>query len=405
MIPPSAVRRGLPVAATIACLFVMPATAQVVLPPGMGQVAGGQTVPTAAYDLALQALAEGNYSGGLEIAGREYQGGVKVGAQRWIDSIASAAVVGECRYELGGYREAIAAYEEALLLAANHPDWLVAVQWPPQPLQPRAGRRVATWGRSQRGTRPALLPETISIRRGGADPQEVLQRGGVLAAPADYPIRPQEIFRSLEIAIYRHAEILGELARESPAIDTVTKTLARRSAPPNHYSQSWIDVTLGTAYWVQGKPDLALPLLNRGLLVGEGLDHPLTAWGLIVLGRIALDSDQAAAAAKLFEEATYAAADHGDARALEEAFRFAFTAHMAAGTRGVPPAIREGCDWARTNLPVLRLNRLAMQAECLAAAGEVRQATAAMKATGQSASSARLTTRRRVSRSSAIAKA
>ena len=56
MIPPSAVRRGLPVAATIACLFVMPATAQVVLPPGMGQVAGGQTVPTAAYDLALQGL-------------------------------------------------------------------------------------------------------------------------------------------------------------------------------------------------------------------------------------------------------------------------------------------------------------------------------------------------------------
>jgi tetratricopeptide (TPR) repeat protein len=379
MTPPSAVHRGLPFAAALACLFAVAAPAQVVLPPGMGQMAGGQTVPTPAYDLALQALSEGNYSGGLEIAAREYQGGVKVGAQRWIDSIASAAVVGECRYELGGYREAIAAYEEALLLAANHADWLVSVQWPPQPLQPRPGRRVATWGRSQRNTRPALLPETISIRRGGADPQEVLQRGGVLAAPADYPIRPQEIFRALEIAIYRHAEILGELGRESPALDTVLKSLARRSAPPNHYSQSWIDVALGTAYWVQGKPDLALPLLNRGLIIGEGLDHPLTAWGLIVLGRIALDSDQAAAAAKLFEEATYAAADHGDARALEEAFRFAFTAHMMAGTRGVPPSIREGCDWARANLPVLRVNLLAMQAECLAAAGEVRPATAALK--------------------------
>ena len=379
MTPPSAVRCGLPVAAVVACLLTVAARAQVVLPPGLGQIPDSQIVPTAAYDLALQALADGNYSGGLEIAGREYQGGVRVGAQRWIDSIASAAVVGECRYELGGYREAIAAYEEALLLAAGHPDWLVSVQWPPQPLQPRAGRPVATWGRSQRGARPAQLPETIAIRRGGADPQEVLKRGGVLVAPADYPIRPQEIFRSLEIAIYRHAEILGELARESPAIDAVAKALGRRGAPPNHYSQAWIDVTLGTAYWVQGKSDLALPLLNRGLLIGEGLDHPLTAWGLIVLGRIALASDQAAAAAKLFEEATYAAADHGDARALEEAFRFAFTAHMLAGTRGVPPAIRAGCDWAQANLPMLGVNLLAMQAECLTAAGEVRQALATLK--------------------------
>jgi tetratricopeptide (TPR) repeat protein len=362
-----------------ACLLAAAAHGQVVLPPGLGQVAGGQTVPTPAYDLALQALAEGNFSGGLEIAGREYQGGVKIGGQRWIDSIASAAAVGECRYELGGYREAIAAYEEGLLLATTHPDWLVAVQWPQQPLQPRAGRRVATWGRSQRGTRPAGLPETVSIRRGGADPQEVLQRGGVLAAPVDYPIRPHEIFRSLEIAIYRHAELLGELARQSPALDAATRALARRAAPPAHYSQSWIDVALGTAYWVQGKPDLALPLLNRGLVVGEGLDHPLTAWGLIVLGRIALDSDQAAAAAKLFEEATYAAADHGDARALEEAFRFAFTAHMVAGTRGVPPSIRGGCEWARGGLPVLHANLLAMQAECLAAAGDPRAAKAAVK--------------------------
>jgi tetratricopeptide (TPR) repeat protein len=238
MIPPFAVHRGLPLALALACLFAVASTAQVVLPPGLGQLPVAQTMPTPAYDLALQALAEGNYSGGLEIAAREYQGGVKIGAQRWIDSIAAAAVVGECRYELGGYREAIAAYEEALLLTASHPDWLISVQWLPQPPQPRPGRRVATWGRSQRRTHPALLPETLSIRRGTANPEEVLKRGGVLEAPADYPIRPQEIFRALEIAIYRHAEILGELARESPAIDTVLKTLARQTTTRSRGSTS-----------------------------------------------------------------------------------------------------------------------------------------------------------------------
>jgi tetratricopeptide (TPR) repeat protein len=379
MTPPSAACRGLPTALVLALLAGGAASAQVVLPPGTGQIAGAQTVPTAGYDLALAALAEGDFSGALEIAMREYQGGVKIGGQRWIDAIASAAVVGECRFELGRLREAIAAYEEALLVATSHPDWMLSVQWSPQPPRPRAGPRIATWGRSQRNTTPAALPETVSIRRGGADPQEVLQRGGVLTAPVDYPLRPQEIVRPLAIAIYRHAEILGPLARESPTLDAAMKALARRPAPPGHFSHAFIDVLLGTAHWVKGKPDLALPLLNRGLTIGDGLDHPLTAWGLIVLGRISLEADQAAAAAKLFEEATYSAANHGDARALEEAFRWAFTAHMVAGTRGVPPAIRGGCDWARTNLPVLRVNLLAMQAESLVAAGETRQAAAALK--------------------------
>jgi tetratricopeptide (TPR) repeat protein len=379
MTSPSAARRGLPLAAALALCLAAAALAQIVLPPGVGQLPGGQTLPSPGYDLAAQALAEGTYTGGLEIAMREYQGGVRIGGRRWIDSIAAAAMVGECRFELGALREAIAAYEEALLLTAAVPDWLLAVQWPPQPLRPRAGPPVATWGRSQRNTRPALLPETVSIRRAGADPEQVLRQGGVLEAPADYPIRPQEICRSLVIAIYRHAEILGELASESAALDAATKALGRRPAPPNHFSQSWIDVALGTAFWVQGKPEQATPLLNRGLTAGDGLDHPLTAWGLIVLGRIALDADQAANAAKLFEEATYAAANHGDARALEEAFRFAFTAHMVAGTRGLPPTIRGGCDWARTNLPMLRVNLLAMQAESLVAAGETRQAAATLK--------------------------
>ncbi len=362
----------------ISWLLGAAASAQVVLPPGFGQP-GGQTAPTPAYDLAQQALAEGNFTAALELAVTEYQGGVKLGAQRWIDSIAAAAVVGECRYELGALREAVTAYEEALLVAANHPDWLLAVQFPPQPLRPMAQQRVATWGRSRRNTAPVQLPQTMTIRRGGGDPQEVLQRGGVLAAAADYPIRPHEIVRSLVISLYRHGELLGDLATVSPAVDAATRGLVKRPAPPNHYSQCWIDVALGTAYWVQGKSDLAVPLLDRGLLIGNQLDHPLTAWALLVLGRIALASDRAADAVRLFEEASFSAADFGDARALEEAFRLAFAAHMSAGTRGVPPVIRGGCDWTRNQLPVLHLRLLAMRAQCLSAAGDQRQATAVAK--------------------------
>ena len=351
--------------------------AQVVLQPGFG-MPGGKAVPSPGYDLALTALASGDFTNGLEIAVRDHQGGIRAGPQRWIDSIAGATVVGECHYELGSLREAVAAYDEALLLSAAHAEWLLAVQFPPQGPRPLAQQRVATWGRSQRNTTPAGIPGTISIRLGGADPNEVLQKGGVLAAPVNYPVRPQEIMRALVIALYRRGVILGELAREGAAIDEAAKALLRRPAPPNHYSQSWIDIALGTALWSQGKAEQAQPLLTRGLLIGNQFDHSLTSWGLIVLGRIALDGDQPAAAARYFEEATYTAADYGDARALEEAFRLVAAAHLAAGTRGMPPSIRGGAEWSRTTLPVLRATLLGLEAEALAVAGDAKAAAASL---------------------------
>ena len=346
----------------------------IVLQPGLGGLAGGETIPGPGYDLSLGALAAGDFVAALDIASREYRGGIRAGAARWIDSIASAAVVGEAQFELGRFREAVAAYDEALLLAATHRDWLLAVQFPQQPLRPVPGQHEATWGRSQRNVASAAIPDTLSIRMGGADPQQVLKQGGVLTAPALYPIRPQEIMRSLAIALYRRADILGELSREGMALDEATKALAKRPAAPNHYSQSWIDVALGMAYWAQGKPQQAAPLLNRGLLVENQFDHPLTAWALIVLGRITLDGDQPAAAAKYFEEATFTAADQGDLRALEEAFRLAFAAHMAAGNANVAGALANAAEWARGNLPSLRSRLLAMQAEAAAASGNPRGA-------------------------------
>ena len=353
---------------------------QVVVPPTLGVPGGMGSKPSNAYDLAQAALAQGNFSGALELATEEYRGCTKIGNQRWIDSIAGAAIVGECHYERGAFAQAVAAYDEALALAAQHPDWLLAVQFPPQHPRPVAGRRAAPWVRSGRGTVPADLPDEVAIRQQAPDPQDVLQKGGVLAATFDQQIRAEQIMRALVIALYRRAEILGPLGRESTALEGVARALARRPAPPNHYSQSWIDVAHGTALWAQGKSDQAMPLLTRGLTVGRGLDHALTPWGLLVLGRIALDVDRAADAAKQFDEAAYAAADFGDVRAIEEAFRLAFAAHMLAGVRGVPAIIRAAGDaiGPRDDLDVVRARLFAMRAEALAAAGDARAAAAAL---------------------------
>ena len=353
-------------------------SAQVVLPPGSGTLAGGKTFPSPAYDAALAAIAAGDFTAGLELANREYQGGIRAGTQRWIDSVPGAALIGEASFELGRLREAVTAYDEALLLAATHGDWLLAVQFPQQPLRGSPQPPAATWGRSQRNLAAAAMPGTMSIRMGGADPQQVLKQGGVLSAPVNYPIRPQEIMRSLVIAIYRRGDILGELGRDGSAIDEVGKALLRRPAPPNHYSQCWIDVALGCVCWSQGKDNQAVPLLNRGLILENQFDHPLAAWALIVLGRIALTSDQPAAAARYFEEASYTAANFGDARALEESLRWAFAAHMATGSREPPTWLAAACDWARQPLNALHVRLHALRAEALATGGNAKAAAAAL---------------------------
>jgi len=373
--------RRLPAAAGwLALVAVLPATAasQVVLPPGLGAPANGSRVPRAGYDLVLAALADGNLSDAAELAARENRGGIKAGNQRWIDSIATAAVLGECCWELGRFTEAVAAFDEALLLSANHSGWLLSVQFPPQGLRPAARRAEIPWGRSARNSTPAQIPETMSIRQGGADPQQVLQRGGVLAAPVNFPIRPQAIMKSIVIALYRRHSILGELSDVGPVLEQAKRALSQRPAPPNHYSQSWIDIALGTAYWSQGRTDQAKPLLTRGLLAENRFDHPLTPWGLIVLGRIALEGNDAATAAKHFWEASFVATHYEDARALEEAFRWAVAAERS-GRPGVPPALPRAIDWAGRKLPAVEARLLSMQAEALAAAGDAAGATAAIR--------------------------
>ncbi len=345
------------------CVVGRPAGAQ----PGFD--GGERTVPTQAHDLALAALAGGDYQEALQIARREYQGAIQVGGQRWIDSIAAASLVGECHFELGSLREAVAAYEDAMRLATVHGDWLLAVQFPSQRLRPRSQARVATWGRSGRNATPASFPDVVSIRQ-GSNPEAVLKKGGVLTAPVNFPIRPQPIMRAIVVAIYRHGSILGELSEETQLLTDLRQLLGKRLAPPNHYSQAWIDVALGMACWAQGRIDEAFGRFKAGLFAENQFDHPLSCWALIGMGRIALAAGRDAEAAAFFTEATYTAADFGDARALEEAFSFAGTAHLAAGTRGVPATLTGGGAWARGNLPVVHARLLATQAECLAIAGD-----------------------------------
>jgi tetratricopeptide (TPR) repeat protein len=357
---------------------IVPADGQVILQPGLGG-AGSGTVPGPGYDAVFALLAEGRIERALEVAADEYGGGTRLGATRWVDSIPSAMAMGECHWELGQLREAARAYDEALLLSAAHADWLLGVRFPPA--GPGAARNAerAPWGPGTRNVPPSRLADTMTLRRGGADVDRVLKQGGVLTAPADYPVRPLEIVRGVLVSLYRRGDILGGATIDSEPLDQAVRGLARRLAPPNHFSHAWIDLMLGTAYWAQGRVDQAAPLLERGLTMPGPMDHALTGWGLVLLGRIKLSAGDAVAAAKLFDEASIAAFPYADVRCLEEALRWSCAAHLAAGERRVPRVIEAASAWARGGPAGLQARLAALRACGLAetaGAEAVRQALA-----------------------------
>lgn len=351
---------------------------QVLLQPGLG-AAGNGTVPGPGYDGVFALLAEGRIERALELAADGYGGGVRLGAARWVDSIPSAMAVGECHRELGQLREAVRAYDEALLLSAAHAEWLLGVRFPPAgPSLIRAPDR-APWGPGDRRLPPSALPETMPLRRGGGDIDRVLKQGGVLTAPADYPVRPLEIVRGLLVSLYRRGDILAGIGVDAEPLEQAVRGLARRLAPPNHYAHAWIDLTLGAAYWAQGRPDQATPLLERGLTMPGPVDHALTGWGLVLLGRIRLSAGDAAAAAKLFDEASIAAFPYADVRCLEESLRWSCAAHLAAGERRIPRVIDAAGAWSRGGPGGLQARLAALRACGLAETGDadaVRQALA-----------------------------
>ena len=365
-----------------ACLAIPLLLAALSAQVGLGQIGGlsalspvgGRTVPGKAYDLAQLALAAGNLPNALELAEAEFQGALKLGTRRWIDSAAAAAMIGECQFELGQFRAAVTSYDEAILQTVSLGDWLLDIRFPDRPLQARQRQQPQLWARPTRASVPAALPERMSIRVGTADAQAVMQGGGVLAPPVDYPLRPQEIMRSLAISLYRRAELLGPLAKSGRSLEAAVAWLQRRPAPPNHFSQAWIDICLGIGFWSQGRNEQARPLLNRGLLLEGQFDHPLTPWGLLVLGRIELAAGKWNESAKLCEASAFAAAVQSDARCLEEAFRWAVAAQLAGGGM-LPPDLVAAATWANDGLPSLATRLRLLLAVAAAESGD-RQAAA-----------------------------
>ena len=63
-----------------------------------------------------------------------------------------------------------------------------------------------------------------------------------------FSVDATEIMRCTALAMYRRMEMMGPTCPYDPLTGQLVDVLSRRPAPPNHWSQAWVDTLLGIAY-------------------------------------------------------------------------------------------------------------------------------------------------------------
>ncbi|NQT39367.1 MAG: hypothetical protein HQ581_17855, partial [Planctomycetes bacterium] len=319
--------------------------------PATGQGTGRQ-IPSARYGIVFGEFYEGEYKDALKDFQSEGRGAIKLGLSRWVDSICYHTMIGECYYHMGQLPDALQHYTAACNLYAEYGDWMTRVQFPAT-IRPSPRQIVIPWGQNTRGTVPGHFSTSMLIARGRLNNNDVVRQGGVVEQLKFWQINVQEIVRCTSLAMRRRAELMGPVGYGDPLTANLVALLSRRPAPPNHWSQSWIDVQLGIALAAAGKGEEAAQYLKRGSVTAGSFDHPLTGAALLVLGHVTLEKALAekdpnlyASALKSFENAAYSAAIFSDVDVLEEAFRYAALTHLLTNRKTVYAPLAAAARWA-----------------------------------------------------------
>ena len=345
----------------------------------------GRMTPTGTYYKGFVPFYDGDYATALKTFQAELRGSIKTSQSLWIDSICYETMCGECYYQMGDFDHAMFHFCNALQLYKRFPDWMMKVQFEQSIAlaQPNA-RKAVSWGASTRQAKLGHYRHDEPIIQSTIDTNLSAKVGTIVQQPFGYPITPHEIVRCTTLALRRRAELLGPVAKYDQLSSDVATALSRPVGLPNHWSGAWIDAERGLALLASGRDQQAVTYLRRAELAGGEYDHPMTCVVLLELGRLALKSGDYAAAAKCFEEATYAAVNSyssypwfPDYGVLEEAFRYGTITHLMANHKGMYPLLEPAVQWARGKAPrQLRTSLFLCAAENYAVLGETRKAAA-----------------------------
>jgi tetratricopeptide (TPR) repeat protein len=333
-----------------------------------------RTKPGPGYFAAFGPFHDGDYQTALRAFKDESRHGIKTIQSRWIDSICYETMMGECQYEMGNLAVALDHYTAAVKLYVAFYDWMLRVQFPPA-IRPYSTNKACPWGASARNAKLGHYPSSILISQGRLNNNETIQKGGIVQAPILYPLNVQEIVRCTTLAIRRRTKLLGPVCAHDPLTAELAAALTQRPAPPNHWSEAWVNVQLGLALVALGKEAQGISALNMGILAAGEYDHPMTSIALLELGRLAMSKGDFRTAEGLCTEATYASFYYPDPSVMEEAFRYGALAHLLANRQGAMPTLATAAQWAKQNkLRPLQTSLLLSAAENCLTAGQSPQA-------------------------------
>ncbi len=370
----------------LATLAFLAATVSQTLTRANDQAGLGST-PSLYYFRGIQELYEGDYRDAARTFRREARGGsIKIGVTgRWIDSIAYHAMWGEVLYHQGLPEQALEEFNHACALFLENPRWLLKVNFRQQPRPDISrARRPIPWGQSGRQFTLGSLPRQMLISQGDLQSgNRAVQRGGVVQAAQMWKINVVEIIRATALAIRRRNELLGPLAKHDAISREIIAKLSG-AAPPNHWSNAWVDLQLGIAYAGQGELDQARKRLARAERLAGKFDHQLTCVALLELGRLELESGNFDSALRYLAEASFSAFYYEDPGVIDEAFRLRAIARQVAPQKNIDPMLELAASWARRERYQHIYSRL-----CFAMTEEMMNVgnwseAAAMLSTGQS---------------------
>lgn len=350
--------------------------------PALAQTNIGQ-VPNLQFQSGRTAMLAGNYEGALESYEDGLKGAIRGADSRWVDSAAFLAMIGECHYQQGNLPKALQSFDAAIKLFNDNSNWMLKIDFPVL-IEPAPVAGVATpWGAPVEAVIPGRFAERYNMIYDSLGMQGPGLGNGnnfLMAQRQAIPIRCAEIVRAMCTAIRHRRQILGPLSEHDPNIDRLVNALKARPAPPNHWSQCWIEVQLGCAYAALGKPAQAVGELTKSLKSNDVYYHPLTATAFNELGQLALEEGKYDQAGTCFMEATYVAAQFGIAEEMEEAFRGAQLAWLLAGT-GEPfaPLVPAGTWAKKSEYRALHASLLLLAGENLNLLGRTAEADAILQ--------------------------
>ena len=338
-----------------------------------------KAVPHEDYYASFAPFYAGEYRSAMTAFQSAAKGGIRSTDGRWVDSICYHTMIGECYFQQGNLADALDQYNSALNIFVAYQDWMLRVTFP-QNLGPQIGnmKNPVNWGSTSRPVTVGRYETTYLALQGRLDNQQVAQQGGVLSDPQLFPLNVVEIQRCIVVSLRRRAQLMGPVCPHDPLTQQLVAACSRKLTIPGHWTQGWMNLQLGMALLGTGKAAQAASELEQGLLCDGQFEHPFSSFALLELGNIALLGGKFEMAISYFLEATYSAAAFSQLDIMEEAFRGAVTAYLAAGNRDIFAPLLPAIAWAnRVSVP-LRASLFTLLAENLAHVGETAKAAAAL---------------------------